>query len=344
MILNILRKKIKRFLFSKKQVEGMNCENPKVILLDVPNNGNMGDQAIVLATEMYYRKVHPNCNFVEITNKDMNSSLKPLKRKITSSDVILWNGGGNIGDLYPDDEVIRWATLKKFKRFKTIIFPQTVYFKNGIKSDYFRKSVNSFKYNLNLLLFVRERRSKQFVEKFYTDVHVHLVPDIVFSLENNIPEKVFSDERTGVLTLLRSDIEKSKYDLSNIYKVLNKKKLQVNHGDTFIKNLVVTKTNRKNLVFNKLQEIARHKMVITDRLHGMIFAYLTHTPALVIENNNWKIRSTYETWLKKANYIELIPNNLTEKGAKKVIDRLYSCNTQYIGVSNNFEPLRESIE
>jgi len=42
--------------------------------------------------------------------------------------------------------------------------------------------------------------------------------------------------------------------------------------------------------------------VITDRLHGMIFAFITGTPAIVLPNNNGKIEHSYD-WISECGYI-----------------------------------------
>lgn len=41
---------------------------------------------------------------------------------------------------------------------------------------------------------------------------------------------------------------------------------------------------------------------MTDRLHGMIFAFITRTPAIVIPNSNFKIRGCFQ-WIKDCGYI-----------------------------------------
>lgn len=51
-----------------------------------------------------------------------------------------------------------------------------------------------------------------------------------------------------------------------------------------------------------MQEFASAKLVITDRLHGMIFAALTQTPCIVLGNYNHKVKGTYE-WLQELPYI-----------------------------------------
>ncbi|WP_423202829.1 polysaccharide pyruvyl transferase family protein [Morganella morganii] len=53
-------------------------------------------------------------------------------------------------------------------------------------------------------------------------------------------------------------------------------------------------------------KFSNSKLVVTDRLHGMIFAFITNTPCLVIRNSNHKIEETYKNWISNFNYIKLI--------------------------------------
>ena len=47
------------------------------------------------------------------------------------------------------------------------------------------------------------------------------------------------------------------------------------------------------------------EIVITDRLHGLIFAAITETPCIVLQSNNHKIKATYETWLRSYAHIKM---------------------------------------
>jgi pyruvyl transferase EpsI len=47
------------------------------------------------------------------------------------------------------------------------------------------------------------------------------------------------------------------------------------------------------------------EVVVTDRLHGMIFAAITGTPCVVLQNSNHKIESTHQTWLSSLSHIML---------------------------------------
>ena len=46
-------------------------------------------------------------------------------------------------------------------------------------------------------------------------------------------------------------------------------------------------------VYNKLTEFASARLVITDRLHGLIFSAITNTPCIAFDNLSGKVHGTY---------------------------------------------------
>ena len=44
-------------------------------------------------------------------------------------------------------------------------------------------------------------------------------------------------------------------------------------------------------------------MLVTDRLHGMIFSYLVGTPCIVLDNKTKKVSGVYNSWLSKTDLI-----------------------------------------
>ena len=52
-------------------------------------------------------------------------------------------------------------------------------------------------------------------------------------------------------------------------------------------------------------EFAGAKLVITDRLHGMVFCAITGTPCIVVDSKSPKVRGCYE-WIKNLDYIRFV--------------------------------------
>ena len=55
----------------------------------------------------------------------------------------------------------------------------------------------------------------------------------------------------------------------------------------------------------KWNELAGAELLICDRLHAMIFALITHTPCICLDNVSKKVSGTYE-WIKEAPYIRMV--------------------------------------
>ena len=79
------------------------------------------------------------------------------------------------------------------------------------------------------------------------------------------------------------------------------------------------------VVNDELQRYARRRVVVTDRLHGMIFAAVTGTPCVVLDNATHKSRDFYRTFLQDSNAVFYIGTDC---------DRLEEAIAQALAVEN----------
>lgn len=275
----------------------------KIIIMGIPHHGNIGDNAIAIAEEEIINQFN-NYEIYQMPEDNLYKCVKRVKKIINEDDIILLHGGGNIGDTYEIPEKGRREVIKEFPNNKIIIFPQTVYFSNtesGKKELEISKKI--YNAHNNLVMLAREKKSYNFMKKHFNNAKIYLTPDIVMTLkkEKNI-------RRNGVLLLFRNDKEKTLDDkiIENIKKEVVKNNYKytisdMNVGTTILKN--VGGKYREKLLNDKFEEFQTSELVITDRLHGMIFAAITGTPCIVFSNFNHKIIESYE-WLKNLNYIK----------------------------------------
>ena len=94
----------------------------------------------------------------------------------------------------------------------------------------------------------------------------------------------------------------------------------------------ITREIRGYVVRNELMRYAKSRVVITDRLHGMIFSAITGTPCVVLSTFNHKLSDYYDTFFKGSNAIFFI---------EKDIDRLESAIKQALEVKNPEYPALE---
>ena len=151
----------------------------------------------------------------------------------------------------------------------------------------------------------REKYSYETMKQLYPDTTVLMTPDIVLSSCMDIIGAK-SQKRDGVLLCLRSDSERvlNGEDHRYITRLLEEKHLPVRTTDMYSK-VRVTPETREQLVREKMEELASARLVITDRLHGMVLCTLTGTPCIVMSNNNHKVQGTYE-WISYLPYIRYV--------------------------------------
>lgn len=126
-------------------------------------------------------------------------------------------------------------------------------------------------------------------------------------------EKVFDDAKISyIIDLIKK--EYSSYTLSdmNLNSVSKDIKLELKEKfekyklfkdgvENKIKN--ISGELREKLLEYKFNEFQTSEIVITDRLHGMIFSVITNTPCIAFASIDHKISESYK-WFENLNYIK----------------------------------------
>lgn len=276
-----------------------------IYFLMEPEHDNIGDQAISYAQRKFLESNLPNYNIIQINEREFNDYSRCFQKIIRNEDIICLIGGGNMGDEYIHHENTRRKIISLFPNNKIISFPQTMHFKNNEKGNVelnnTRKVYNNHN---NLVLIAREEISYQKMKNNFINNKIILTPDIVLSLnktDNNV-------NRNGALLCLRNDKEAiiTDSDKENIYKIVKRYYGNIINTD-MREGKEVKPHEREGVVEKKLQQFKSAELVITDRLHGMIFSAITSTPCIVFSNYNHKILGSYE-WIKDLGFIRLAKN------------------------------------
>ena len=203
-----------------------------------------------------------------------------------------------MSDLYFDIELLRQLVVRSFPSNHIILFPQTLFFSNSLGGKYLKhKAVKTYSNHNNLLISAREKWSFESMKSILPGCK--LIPDIVMTLDKREPVV----ERNGVTLCLRDDAEsglsiKFKAELrAKVKEVFN-----VADYDTHIGRGNLSLEERENELNKIWAQFRSSEWVVTDRLHGMIFAFITGTPCVVLPNNNYKIEGCYN-WIKGSGYI-----------------------------------------
>lgn len=293
----------------------------KCYILGTPQHTNLGDSAIVLAEILFLEKCGIEKRRIkEITTEEFKQYKDIVKKRIGKSDIVMLHGGGNMGDQWISEELLRRDMLNMFEKNRIILFPQTLYYSNTNNGQCEEKKSIPYYNRRNITIVAREHLSYRRIKDLYPNSNVLITPDIVLSVDKgafSIPEQT----RKGVLLCLRSDVEKamSPKEHKEIEAFLLKQKCCFAKTDMY-SDCAITKKNRKDCIRRKMNEFATAELIITDRLHGMIFAAITETPCIVFSNCNHKVEGTYE-WIKYLPYIRFV-NSVEEM--EKVFSELIS--------------------
>ncbi len=312
----------------------------RFVLISTPMHGNLGDQAIVYSQIRFLR----DCGIkriVEIGSIDYLRYRSIISRLISRKDVIIIDGGGSIGSLWPTEANRINDVVTRFKTNPVIIFPETAFFSDdGSGRASYKNTKKAFEQHKNLHVFLRDNTSYTLMKKMLPNGNVYLCPDIVLFLKGKL--ETTKHQREGVFLCMRNDIEKvlSKSDLDAILQKINEKNLAVKYGDTVIPGYVTSKTRNSELT-KMWNQFSSSQLVITDRLHGMLFSYITNTPCLVFDNLNGKVLAQYY-WIKDSQYIAA-PKCLDD--AFKAIDALLTKDKEIIKENLiDYSQLREVIQ
>lgn len=273
-----------------------------VVIPGTPDHKNLGDSAIVLAQADFLKK----CGFASENIKEISfyqylKYHKTISRSVSRDALITHLGGGNMGSQWEREERLHRMIVRDFSKNPMIIFPQTIYYSPDatLQAEESKDVYNGHK---RLTVVAREEASNDMFRTLYPSANHLLTPDIVLSATmDTFGAK--PQERYGVILCMRSDEERAMTDDTR----LAMEQAIIAVGESFrytdmYSNCDANKKNRETLVREKMEELASARLIITDRLHGMVFAAVTGTPCIAFGNYNHKVSGTYE-WIRYLPYI-----------------------------------------
>lgn len=302
---------LKNSLFSANRYD--KSETPRIWIFLGADYGNLGDIAITLYQEKFLKNTFRDHEVVVVPISATAEYIPSIKKVIKADDIITIVGGGNMTDLYGDIEFLRQLVIKSFPRNKIISFPQSIYLtptKDGVRLR--KRIAKIYGSHGNLQIMMRDRRSFSLMKEILPNGNIQLAPDIVM-LGNCREEK---PRKKQVAVCIRKDKEATKDAMGNISSFiddLQSKGYNIVYLDTQVENRLIKREGGEVLIKKLLDVMSNSSLVITNRLHGMIFAFITGTPAVVLDNSTGKVSSTYD-WIKDCGYIHLgVPNKSIEQ-------------------------------
>lgn len=335
-----IKEKIRTYKWIKCFKEYTKKVDKQYILFGTPLHGNIGDHAITIAEYKMLKDIGIN-NVFEVSSFKRQYIIKYLKNHISKNAIIMINGGGFMGSQWIREEEMIRDVVSSFPNNKIIIFPQTIYYKQDENGQTeMQKSLEIYKKHKNLVICTREKISYEFAKQYLSNANILLVPDIVLYLDNKKKTKY---HREGILACLRKDVEKNitTEDENTLISSLKKYSDKVEYTDTVL-DKGISAIDREKVFDEKLNEFEKYKLVVTDRLHGMIFAAITNTPCIAIGNYNYKVKGVYE-WIKNLDYIKFIEDY--DKIEQNIQELLNKTNCEYVlNDEDKFDEIKKILE
>ncbi len=273
-------------------------------LVSTPTHGNLGDHAIVYAQKAFLFDLGYTGGITEMTKRDYFRLRSVLGRIVRETTLVVIDGGGNVGTLWPEESDKMNDVVTRFSKNPIAIFPQTAFFEDSPFGEECRRGVaDVYAKNANLLFFSRDRATYEVMGEMVPSLRNLYVPDIVLYLDESRDGTV----RDGALLCLRADRERVTGEGGSkaISSALEVRGLSVREISTVVDEpSYIDAKNRDAVLEAKWEEFRSAEIVVTDRLHGMIFSAITGTPCVALDNVSRKVSQGYE-WIRHIRNIRI---------------------------------------
>lgn len=337
----------------------MDKENSqKIIYLGLfpPENPSIGDHAQVLGIQKWFATYFPNMKVEKFYRRYAHSETpfgeglknwQGLLKAVGKDDLIFIHSSGDFGTLFVWTKMVNrsWHDFRRvlvsaFPNNKIIQLPVTVYYQGN---NTLNKDKTFYRGRQNLVLMCREPVSYKILAD-NLNCKVLMVPDFAFNLKPALKART----RKGALVALRGDHE-TRFNPSAKNHILNFVRgmmpvtsRDVNwyaSGDSATTRLGnITDKNRHQIVNSVMDQYQNFRVVVTDRLHVMIFSAITKTPCVCISDKIPHKSSGYKPFV--GNSIQFV-NRIDE--IPEAIRQVTSKPPEEVDLTSRFTMLKEKI-
>jgi exopolysaccharide biosynthesis predicted pyruvyltransferase EpsI len=290
----------------------------RVALVNFPNHANAGDSAIWLGALASLRRMQ-----VHVAYRASWATYEPTAlRRALGEGVVLLQGGGNFGDLYPaNQQATRERVLADLADVRAIQLPQSIHFDDPENLERMRRLCES---HSDFTLLVREEQSQAYAREHFA-VPVELCPDLALALD---PHDRVREPRVDLLHLARVDKEAvpadpvdppgvsvervdwlAELDDEPPWPIADRARLRLNRlllersakspgfaRRTWKDSAMTFEALGQRWVHRADAVLARGRVVRTDRLHAHLLSLLQGIPHVIEDNATGKVRAFHDTW------------------------------------------------
>jgi pyruvyl transferase EpsO len=275
----------------------------RVALLDYPDFPNVGDSAIWLGQKAWLRRA----GLRPVYSADRKHYSEARLRRKLGDGVILFSGGGNLGDLWEDHQRFRETVIAAFPDNPVVVLSQSVHFQ---RPETLERARRAFDAHPHLTLLLREQRSLGRARELF-EASCALCPDMAFALD---PLCRPGPRTCDVLELLRTDQEASGAPRSaGALDWVRDEPTALLRVQRALRARVARAGPReplRGLLQATYDPVARQRLrrgaallasagrVVTDRLHAHVLCLLLGIPHELRDNSYGKNRAFFDTWTR----------------------------------------------
>ncbi|MDR6724024.1 pyruvyl transferase EpsO [Paenibacillus amylolyticus] len=278
----------------------------EIFYIDYPVYNNGGDLLIMKGTEAFFKD-----NDIRVLQRYSVWDI-PFPLNIPKDAIIVMQGGGNFGDLYPVHQKMREKIIAGHPKNRIVILPQTIFFKSDIE---LKKTAKVLNFHKDLHFYVRDQTTYELALKEFNQTSVYLCPDMAHQLWPIQPKGKAVLDR---LFFFREDIEKNKeqlkyesaakgdgafLDWNTLYNRVDRKIIRMvtsslKARNTFLPVQWFWSKYSDYMVHKAIKNFSKYKNVTTSRLHGHILACLLDQPNVLLDNSYGKNSNYYWAWTR----------------------------------------------
>ena len=321
-------------------------EKKAVFYFGVPLHKNIGDLAQTYCAKRYFELYWEDYQCIQMKTYCTYSKrfLKSLKSIMQPDDIIVFQSGYCSTDRHLDHKMHK-TIVGLFKDQKIIFLPQTVRYENKKEIETTSKIFNEHN---RILFLARDKISYEKALDMYPNARVECFPDIVTTLIGTMKDGV---AKNGILLCMRKDFEKL-YSTKSIITLVNRLKNIadiVDVSDTTCEQYTnkYIYSHLKEIVYEKINQIMKYRIVITDRYHGIIFSLISNVPVIVLATTDHKVSSGIDWFLQQYDGRVYKASNLELAYClvKKILEseKLETINDSFY-MENYYKKLRDMID
>ena len=283
------------------------------ILVDYPIYRNIGDILIHRGSEaalarqqvqLRDRFAYPDLGKIQGGTFHLGRRFAQFDRMMADCPMLLFQGGGNLGDLWPNHQLLREALIARYPHVPCTILPQSAHFGSEQALDQCRRIFGAHR---QLTLYCRDQET---MAALGSAVDCSEAPDMAHGLWETLPRRS-APKRSGLLVQSRRDPERAEtaspengFDWDDcepkaevvIWRALVTTRRFSALGSVRAAGDALWNRLADRWLGRAIERVGSAEALQTDRLHGLILATLLETPVRFSDNKYGKLGRYAACW------------------------------------------------